>query len=185
MSVTFRERYQSVFIRVCAFLGEGWRIDKRNEDSHRIYLINPAYRNYTIVARLEKNRVYLLGSVKACKRSNTYSKCTVSPEREPWAIAKEIEKRILIDAEKQIATYQADEAGEQQLKEERRILIHLLSQIAHTSPYTGYYGGLCSIETASGVSAEVKDIYGKEYKVTASHLTKDQLIKLIGFLSTL
>nr|HBY1206004.1 hypothetical protein [Klebsiella pneumoniae] len=60
MEKTFFARYEAVFNRVCAFLGDGWKIDRRTEDAYRINLVNPALRHYSIGARLEKDRIHLI-----------------------------------------------------------------------------------------------------------------------------
>lgn len=185
MDSTFRERYEAIFNRVCVFLGNGWRIDLRTKDSYRIYLVNPSYKNYSISARLEKHRIHLLGSVRGCKRTNTWSACTVSPTREPWGIAADIKKRILIDAVNQIAIFEADRAGEQSLREDRDILIGLISRQVETWTHRGYYSGLFSLKTNYGVSGDVEERYGDAYALKLAGLSKTQLIKITGFLSTL
>ena len=182
---TFLVRYEAVFNRVCAFLGDGWRIDRRREDSYRIYLVNPEYRNYSISARLEKDRIHLLGSVQRSRRSNSYASCTVSPMREAWGIAQDIKRKILLNARENIADHEADRAEEQRIQDERRILVNLLSRLVGVQQYSGYYGGLCHISTVAGLSGKVDEIYGKAYRFEIDGLSKDQLIKLAGFLSTL
>ncbi|HFI5865918.1 TPA: hypothetical protein ACGRQO_004352 [Escherichia coli] len=51
----FKKNYEAVFMRVCAFLGETWRIDKRDTAcDDRIVMINPELKGYQLIARLEK-----------------------------------------------------------------------------------------------------------------------------------
>lgn len=185
MERTFFERYEAVFNRVCAFLGEGWRIDRRTEDSYRIYLINPALRNYVVSARLEKHKIHLFGFVQKSRRSNSYGACMVSPMRAPWGIAEDIKNKILVNAQENIAHFEAERAGELAIQEERRLIVHLLSRILDANKYTGYYGGLCYIGTDAGLSGKVDEVYSGAYRLTIGDLDKTQLIKLAGFLSTL
>lgn len=185
MQSNFFARYETLFNRVCVFLGGGWRIDRRTEDTYRIYLINPAYRNYSISARLEKDRIHLFGGVQASRRGNSYASCTVSPARAAWGIAKDIQSKILVNAREHIAHFEADRAGEQALQDERRLLVHLLSRLTDVEQYTGYYGGLCYFGTAHGLRGKIDEVCSGSYRLTIGDLDKTQIIKLVGFLTTL
>lgn len=187
MEKTFFSRYEAVFNRVCTFLGDGWKIDRRTEDAYRINLVNPAFRHYSIFARIEKDRIHLTGGVRSrsARSSGGYSACTVSPMRDPWGIAQDIRRKILPDAEKQIAYFEADRAGAQKIQDDRRILINLVGQLVEVQNYGGYYDVLCHIKTPGGISGDVCEMYGKAYRLKLGDLSKDQLIKVIGFLSTL
>ena len=101
-----------------------------------------------------------------------------------WGIAEDIKRKILVDAEQQIATAAADMAGINQQHEEKRQVIGLLSRLVETRNYEGYYGIMCSIR-AQGLSGEVAEGYGNTYKLKLDALSKDQLIKIVGFISTL
>lgn len=187
MEKPFFACYEAVFNRVCTFLGDGWKIDRRTEDAYRINLVNPAFRHYSILARLEKDRIHLTGGVRSrsARSSGGYSACTVSPMRDPWGIAQDIRRKILHDAEKQIAYFEADRAGAQKVQDDRRILINLVGQLVEVQNYGGYYDVLCHIKTPGGISGDVCEMYGKAYQLKLGDLSKDQLIKVIGFLSTL
>ena len=181
---TFSECYSAVFERVCVFLGNGWRIDRRTEDKYRLILINPDYRHYSISARLENGRIILLGSVNQCRRSNTYSRCTVSPHRGAPEIARDIERKLLSDARSQIAIFEADSAGAANQREDRRNLLHLLGRLTSVYEYDRGTNVLCSITTKYGIKGDVTDRYGG-YQLNLNQLSKDQLIKVVGILSTL
>lgn len=183
--MNFNEKYQPLFHRVCIFLGNGWRIDKRGSaDSYRINLMNPVLKNYSITVRQEKDRLILVGGCRRSNRFSEYSKCTVSPSREPWGIAEDIKRKILIDADKQIANVAADFAEVKRLKDEERIVVNLISRLVSTQPYEGYYGIMCSFRT-QGMSGDVAEWHNGTYRVKLHDLSKDQLIKLVGFMSTL
>lgn len=185
MDNAFFSRYEVVFNRVCAFLGDGWRIDRCREDCYRIYLVNPAYRNYSISASLKKDRISLFGSVPKARRGNSYDSCTVSPLRDAAGIAQDIKRKILVNARKHIDHFDADLSGEKQRREERQIVTNLLSRLVDVQKYTGYYGGLCHIKTAQGNGGKVDEICSGNYRLEVCDLSTDQLIKLVGFLSTL
>ncbi|WP_051225651.1 hypothetical protein [Photorhabdus temperata] len=181
----FNEKYEPIFNRVCAFLGKGWRIDKRDKpDFYRIRLMNPALKNYSISVRLEKDRLILTGGVIRSNRYCQYSTCSVSPSRWPWGIAEDIKKKILVDADKQIAFAAADQVEVNRLRKEKCQVIHLLSRLVDTSDYNGCCGVMCSIKV-QGISGDVAEGYGETYKLKLHDLSKDQLIKIVGFLSNL
>ncbi len=107
------------------------------------------------------------------------------PNAPPLGIAQDIRRKILPDAEKQIAYFEADRAGAQKIQDDRRILINLVGQLVEVQNYGGYYDVLCHIKTPGGISGDVCEMYGKAYRLKLDDLSKDQLIKVIGFLSTL
>ncbi|EDM7166968.1 hypothetical protein CV935_22690 [Salmonella enterica subsp. enterica serovar Litchfield] len=185
MERNFFLKYESIFNRVCVFLGEGWKIDRRIQDDYRIHLIHPDYRNYSISARLENNKIKLLGCVHLTRRGNQFSSCSVSPLRDAIGIARDIKRKILCNAREQISFYEADTKGERLLREEREYTINLLSRLVDAKRYEGYYGGLCQIKTNHGITGKVDDTKGVIYRLELDDLNKDQLIKLIGFISTL
>lgn len=60
---TFKSAYLSLFEHVCSFLGNGWRINKLHQnDEHLIKLMNTMLKNYSVVARKEKERIMIYGS---------------------------------------------------------------------------------------------------------------------------
>ncbi|EOY9774686.1 TPA: hypothetical protein ACV5BL_004420 [Enterobacter hormaechei subsp. steigerwaltii] len=185
MNNTFFTRYETTFMRVCALLGDGWRIDRRTEDCYRIRLINPDYRHYAIIARMEKDRIFLIGSVSGSQRGNSYDSCTVSPVRAITGIADDIKRKILINARKHIEHFETDRAGAKAQRDEKQIMVHLLSNLLDVQQYTGYYGGLCHIKSASGLSGKIDDELSAGYRLAIGGLDKTQLIKLAGFISTL
>ncbi|PLY35360.1 hypothetical protein F164LOC_20700 [Pectobacterium carotovorum] len=181
----FNERNNPLFTRVCGFLGNGWRIDHRRADeSQRIFLFTPALSNYGITVRREKDRLILTGSPVRSQSYNHYSRCTVALTRDPRGIAQDIKKKILPDAQAWIDKAAADLAGRHVLKDERRILLNLLTRLIDTRDYDNYRGVLCEIN-AHGMSGNVLEGHRGAYNLNISGISKDQLIKLAGFISTL
>ncbi|ECO4313582.1 hypothetical protein AB0001_004784 [Salmonella enterica] len=185
MEGTFLKQYEAVFNRVCAFLGNGWKIDRRVEEEYRIFLVSPNYRHYSISARLEDNRIYLFGSVRNSKRGSGYSRCSVSPLRTPWGIADDIKRKILIDALSHIEEHESELTKVRLQEEERQNTVGLLSRLVEARRNSGYQSGLCDFRTSLGLSGKVDDAKGSLYRLEVEDLSKDQLIKLVGFVSTL
>ena len=186
MADSFSTRYIDLFTRVCAFLGEGWRLDRREPQyGHQILMMNPAFKHYAISARLEKNRIHLFGNVQKYSGCGEWSSCTVSPNRQPWEIAEDIRRKILVDAKRQIALYEKERAERQQKKDDRAILIHALSQLVKAERYSFYDGHrLCSVEASNGIYGSVRE-GNSGFTLEVTKLSTDQLIKLVGFVSTL
>lgn len=184
MSNTFTERYAHFFEQVCPLLGTGWRIDYRQNDIYRMILMNPDYRNYTISVRYEKERFCLMGSVSKCRRNDTYSACTVSTMRNAASVAGDIRRKILTEARSIISIYEADRAGAEMQREDRKNLIHLLGRIMDVYEYDRGTNVLCGITSAHGIRGDVTDRYGG-YQLNLTDLSKDQLIKVVGLISNL
>lgn len=186
MADSFSTRYFDFFTRVCAFLGDGWRLDRRDlHYGYRILMINPAYQNYSISAKMEKNRIHLFGNVQKYSGCGEYSSCSVSPSRQPWEIAEDIKRKILIDAKRQIALYEEERTKRQQQKDDREILIHALSRLVKAERYSFYDGyRLCSVEASNGIYGSVRE-GNSGFALEVTKLSADQLIKVIGFISTL
>lgn len=182
---TFNETFIPVFKRVCSALGDGWRFDQRRADElYRIFLFTPALPNYSIVVLQEKDRLILTGSPKRSRSYNDYSRCTVALTREPRAIAQDIRKKILAYAPQQIDKAAADLAGRMEQKEDRQILLNLLSRLIETRDLQNRNGILCELK-AQCIRGYVSERYQGSYNLELSGLGKDQLIKLAGFISML
>lgn len=91
-NITFHKKYFSHFVRVCAELGDGWRIDIRQACEYRIRMINPNYRHFILLAMMKKGRIVILGLLKDNKYGDfgMRLKCSVSTERSAAAIAGDI-----------------------------------------------------------------------------------------------
>lgn len=127
---TFKSTYLSLFERVCGFLDNGWRINKLHQDEeHRIKLLNPTLKNYSIVARKEKDRIMIYGSVDYYHyRYGKLAKCSVSLTRNASTIAQDIKRKVLITAVDEISKANKYYQKEQEKKEQKRILKGTLAQ---------------------------------------------------------
>lgn len=185
METPFSIRYLEFFNRVCAFLGDGWRVDRRDlENGHRILISNPAYQYFSITVRMTKGRFHIFGSVPKYTGCD-WSSCTAAPNRQPWEIAEDIRRKILVNARRQIQLYMAEKTERQKKIDSREILIHSLSKLVRATRYSDYNrSGLCSLEAPNGIYGGVKES-NHGYSLELSRLSTDQLIKVIGFISTL
>lgn len=184
-NITFHEKYFSHFVRVCAELGAGWRIDVRQACEYRLRIINPDYRHFLLLAMMEKGRIVILGVLKDNKYGDfgVRLKCTVSPERSAAAIAGDIKRKILKDAPALIAKYEEMHKKYCAKQEQAEILRGALSRLVRISK--GYNSGeLARIETDKKICGIVHEGY-RGYGVELSGLSADDLIKIAGCLSNL
>ncbi|WON75542.1 hypothetical protein [Serratia sp. UGAL515B_01] len=180
--LNFKEQYTELFNVVCQFLGDGWRISQLDNDyGHRIKLTSSLYKNYSIIARIEKGRINLFGSVDSKYFRGGYHSCSVSSKREPWAIANDIRKKILFDAAEQIHLADVARKSQEEQNDEILILKGLLSRLVTLEHY---YGALCGFKHEK-VSGAIEQRYNGNYTLKIDSLDKDTLIRVVGFLSTL
>lgn len=178
----FKDQYTEVFNIVCRFLGDGWRINQlENDYAHRIKLTSPLYKNYYISARIEKGRIRLFGTVDSKYFRGGYHSCSVTPKREPWAIASDIKKKILFDAVEQIKLADVARKSQEDQQDEIRLIKGLLSRLVTLE---SHYGALCGFKHGR-VSGAIEQRYSGSYTLKIDSLDKDTLIRVVGFLSTL
>ena len=178
---SFYDRYVSLFVRVCAVLGEGWRVDTRVNE-YFIHLINPNFRNYYIFIREDKGRLIIRGGVKNAYGSFGFkNSCSVSPTRRPEGIAGDIKRKVLCDAAEIVKEAQAYQAQKEAKKYTAEIVRDALGRLVRVS--NGYQSGW-RIETEKQISGKVHERY-RGYDLELSGLTADDLIKIAGCLSQL
>ncbi|HGJ5856154.1 hypothetical protein [Arsenophonus nasoniae] len=180
---TFKSAYLPLFERVCVFMGSGWRINKLHQDEeHLIKLMNPTLKNYSIVCRREKDRIMIYGSVDYYHyRYGKLAKCSVSLTRNASAIAEDIKRKVLITAVDEINKANEYHQKEQEKKEQKRILKGMLAQQVKLE---SYYNAITGIVASSGIHGKVKEGYDG-YNLKLYKLNTEQLIKIVGFVSTL
>ncbi|TNV16115.1 hypothetical protein FH968_19950 [Buttiauxella sp. B2] len=180
---TFKDRYAPLFIKVCNFLGGGWRVDMLEmNNEHQIKLTAPNLRRYAISARQEKGRIVLSGHLEY--RYYPYgeaAQCTVSLDRSPAAIANDIRRKILPGSAEQIAAA-SDYHQEQQAKKQHTMI--LKNMMAQQVTLTNHHNALTGFYNGRGIRGAVTEI-GGGYGLMFDGLDTDQLIKIVGFISTL
>lgn len=180
---TFKSKFLPMFAKVCSCLGDGWRIDTLDQDyDHRIKLTASNYKKYSICARLEKGRIIITGSIDYhyYPYANS-SSCTVAIDRNPRAVANDIKRKILPGALDMISAAVNHHYNERQEADHRQIV---LSMLRHQVTLTNHYQALTGFNNDNGVMGVIKEV-AHEYQVNIDRLSTDQLIKLMGFVSTL
>ncbi|MGL4927738.1 MAG: hypothetical protein ACRC4K_13220, partial [Plesiomonas shigelloides] len=176
----FYERYASLFVRVCAVLGEGWRVDTRVNE-YFIHLINPNFRNYYAFIREEKGRLIIRGGVKNVYGSFGFKNaCSVAPTRSPAAIAGDIKRKVLCEAAETVKEAQTYQTQKETKKHNAEIVRDALGRLVRVS--NGHQPSSWRIETEKKISGRVHEGY-RGYHLELSGLTADDLIKIAGCLS--
>lgn len=147
-----------------------------------IKLTNPTLKNYSIVAKLEKNRIIIYGGIDYHHYSYAkLAKCTVSLIRNARSIAQDIKRKILINAVDEINKANDYHQKKQQDEEHRKIVKGMLTRLVKLTPY---WNAMTGIKTLSGIDGTIRESYNG-YVVQFDGLTTEQLIKLVGFISVL
>lgn len=179
---SFYDRYVSLFVRVCECLGDGWRIDTR-ENEYYIHLINPNFRNYYAFVRGEKGRLIVRGGVKNAYGNFGFKDwCSVSPERKAAAIARDIQRKVLFNAADIVKESKVYAQQKEAKINNAKIVRDALARLVFVS--AGYQSGELRIETEKKISGRVHERY-YGYDLELSGLTADDLIKIAGFMSQL
>ncbi|MQL50034.1 MULTISPECIES: hypothetical protein [Photorhabdus] len=174
----FKKNFTNTFEVVCKFLGDGWRVDKLEPGyEYRIKLTSLNFKHFVIVATMEKGRIQISGGVS----HGVWCVCSVSTRRQPLAIARDIKRKILSSALGQIELLEAEIKKNQKRTEEREIVKSSIGCVVELQP--NYYD-LCSFKHGR-IHGTVKESYDGCYNLHLSCLSKDELIYLVGFLSTL
>ncbi|MFN2098366.1 hypothetical protein ACKVM9_002198 [Pantoea agglomerans] len=176
---TFQERYSPFFESVCRMLGNGWRVNYIRSWENRIFLTSPGFKNYSVSVAAEKGRLRIYGSVdsRICRIEG--HGCTVSPERDQYAIAAEIQRKILGHAPEQIEKAALYDQGYKNKQEQEKIVKGMLSRLVSLS---WHYNALTAYATSSGIRGSVGERSGG-YDLRVDNLSTDELIRVVGFIS--
>lgn len=180
--MNFKQRNTDKFDLVCRILGEGWRINKLDEYDHQIKLTSPDYKHYSIFIREQKGRLIINGSVDY--RYYSYSKgqsCSVSLTRPVRQLAADIKKKILTDAHERIAEAVSYRNKMKSNQDEDSQVKALLGKLVDVSDY---YNRLCAFNHKK-IRGSVDCRFYRDFDVEITNLDKEQLFKLMGFISTL
>lgn len=178
----FKEQYEGIFNIVCRFLGEGWRVNQLDiENTHRMKLTSPNFKNFPVNIRFENGRIHISGCVDSRLYRGSYNRCTVSPKREPWAIASEIKRKILFNAAEHIALAQVALQRKNEERDEKELIKGLISRLVTID---SHYGALCGFKHGA-LCGTVEQRYSGSYALKIDSLDKDKLVRIVGFLSTL
>lgn len=181
----FAERYTPFLTTVFHLIGKGWKIDHRdtlNENTHRVKVINPDYRHLMILVGLEKQRLTV--SIHVDRRISPYVEshnCSLSLSRNASSIARQIELRITVYADEMMRLASKHHRDLKNQEEEALILKNCLSRFFNLqNAFDSLFGF-----RKKNISASIKSPFSGNYALKLENLTKDQLIKISGFISTL
>jgi len=181
--MTFNEKYTPFFEAVCIFLGGDWRVNKIKSHDHRIFLLSPSNKEYSLSVGLEKGKFRVLGHADSKLHRSTFNACSLTTSRSAEAIATEIKTRILFDMSERIAEVRRCQERYDEKIEEKSIIKNLLSRFFSLSGYYMKWRGFkCE---KNGISGYVDHHNINEYSLKIDRLTADQLIKVSAFIREL
>lgn len=181
----FKEQYEELFNAVTRAMGSAWRVNQLTERTDVIKLTSSAYTGLSLYVRRDGDRLVITGHVPAHWSYRACSRCTVSVNRPARQIAADIMRKILPDGYKWL-----DEAREYQVKvkvkkENDAILKGLLGNLVDVSNGYSHNHTFCFWESNKIDGSVEESCYESYYRLKANRLTKDELIRVIGFISTL
>lgn len=181
----FKEKYNAYFEQVADFLGEGWKVEKRGYD-HLVVLFNPSLWGYIVCVRLSREgRFEITDSFSSSLSSFNYTrqnKCTASTAREPSAIARDIKRKLLFNAEEKVATVKKCKQQSDLEIDTSKIIKGSLSQLVNVSDH---YSKICGFDhnRINGViDGRAKN---DSYYLDLRNLTQHELIKIVALISEL
>lgn len=181
----FKEQYEELFNAVTHCMGNSWRVNQLTERTDVIKLTSPAYSGLSLYVRRDSDRLVITGHVPAHWSYCACSRCTVSVNRPARQIAADIMRKILPDGFKWLDEAREYQAKVKAKKESDAILKGLLSNLVDVSEGYSHNHTFCFWETNKIDGSVEEDCYESYYRLKANRLTKDELIRVIGFISTL
>lgn len=180
---TFKEKYTPFFEAVCRFLGNDWRVNKIKSHDHRIFLLSPSNREYSLSVGIEKGKFRVLGYADSKLHRSTFNACSLTTSRSAESIAAEIQTRILFDMPQRITELRDYQAKHAQKIEEKSLIKNILT---HFFSLSGYYAKWTGFRCEqNGISGYVDYHNKNEYSLKIDRLTADQLVKLSTFIREL
>ncbi|PHM59542.1 hypothetical protein [Xenorhabdus ishibashii] len=151
---------------------------------HCIHLTSPKYKDYSVCVRKEKDRLIIHGSIDTSLFSTADHQCTVSDKRKPEQIARDITRKILNHLDEEIQEYKKNIEEYEIEKEKERILKGMISRFGSLTPHYNAFTGFNTVNKIYGF-VEKYSRRRDDYNLKIKNLTTDQLIKIIGFITTL
>ncbi|EAB6210869.1 hypothetical protein ABN12_004471 [Salmonella enterica subsp. enterica serovar Mississippi] len=181
----FKEQYENLFSEISHAMGNKWRVNQLTERTDVIKLTSPAFNGLSIYARRDNDRLVITGHVPAHWSYSACARCTVSVNRPARQIASDIKRKILPDGEKWLAEANEYQAKKKAKKENDNILKGVLGNLAKVSEGYHHNNTFCFWDS-NKISGSIEEIcYDDYYRLKVNELTKDELIRVIGFISTL
>lgn len=178
---SFFEKYQPIFVVVCSYLGQGWKVNLLDDCKYRIKLTSPNFKGFNVFINFEKNRFKIDGCVSSRFYRGEYFTCTLSLNRKIEDIARAIETKILLHAKEEIIKARSALEKHQKAQEEDKIIKGMLSRLVTLS---NHYNAFTGFNTVNNLSGNITRNYAG-YGVEVKGLTIDQMIKLTCFINSL
>ena len=178
----FAESYTPFLTTVFHLIGKGWKIDHRDcLNTHRVKVINPEYRHLMILVGIEKQRLSV--SIHADRKISPYVEshnCSLSLSRDAVSVARQIELKITAHAAEMMRLASQHHRDLQNQEEEDLILRNCLSRFFRLqNAFNSLFGF-----RKKNISGSIRSPFSGNYALKLENLTKDQLIKISGFIST-
>ncbi|EJI2508417.1 hypothetical protein NFG91_001239 [Salmonella enterica] len=181
---SFKEQHEKLLDSVCRAMGNRWRVNQLTNRTDCVTLTSPEFKGLTLDVRKDyphDDRLSISGHVPDHWSYRYCGKCTVSVNRPARQIAADIVRKVLPKARKWIEEaneYQAKKAAEREEKEQTKGLLQRLVNVSRGHQV------LCCWDTNKINGSVDVNCYGT-YRLMANALTKDEMIRIIGFISTL
>lgn len=182
--MTFKEQYEKLLDAVCRALGNSWRVNQLTDRTDCITLTSPKFKGLSLHVRTDyphHDRLSISGHVPDHWSYRYCGKCTVSVKRSPQQIAADITRKVLPEARKWIDEANAYQEKKRAKHEDTEILKGVLKRLVNVS---GGHDVLCCWDSHK-INGSVEENYHGTYRIKADALTKDEMIRIIGFISTL
>lgn len=178
---SFKEQYEELFNSVARAMGHSWRVNQLDQRTDRIKLTSSECSGYYLDVCRTEDRISISAYVPEHNQYGYCSKCTVSTTRPARQIAADIIRKVQPEAQKcavQAAEYQASKKA---MYEDDEILKGVLRRLVNVS--SGHQVFCCwDLHKLHGA---IEQDWHKNYRLKVQDLTKDELIRIIGFISTL
>lgn len=186
--MTFREKHLEAFKQVCRHLGNRWKvIQLPGEKETMIRLMNPELKKFTVEAFQSEGRIFLVGKVADdCYFKGQYCRCTVSLDRPPHQIAGDISRKLVVNSQARIAEYETywTERGTEKARAE--IIEAALSRLMVIDKERSWSRQYRYEQAASGLKGHIEYVsYNETYVIGVRGLSTDNMLKLLGFMTTL
>ncbi len=185
----FRTQYLDYFKRIAHHLGEGWRVvTLPTESVYSITLTNPELRHFMISAkRAENSRLHISSGVNQDRHFYSKHWCTVSPDRSPAHVARDIKRKLLEHAFKENAEEVERRSKREGNSEATAILLAALGRLVEVDDDTRHSGTFCNfVHKGAGIKGKIEGkLEWGNFDLRLSALPPEKLVKIMGFLTTL
>lgn len=186
--MTFRDDYLDTFKLVCWHLGSGWRvIQLPGEQPHTVRLKNPDLREFTIEATKSEGRLFLIAKVADnAHYKGQYYRCTTALNRPAKQIAGDIRRKLIQNAAARIEEHQNNLRAKATEKGNEDLILSALSRLLELGKVRSWSREYTYRQSVSGLKGHIEFVkYNETFEIGIRGLSGDNLLKIVGFMSTL